>query len=642
MVAAVVDMVRGSGSYYSHRISTPPPALEPPRRARRGSVERPVNGRLYRIAWLVVALPLLLLAFTVSRPTALPRPILPPTFNGQAAAALANALENDPQVSARVRTPGSNGDLVSAAWFHDQMAALGLKTRYDDFTATIPGSGTTRLRNVVAVVPGRSPETIAVTAHRDNGATGLVLHRDNAAATAALVQIAQSFARLKPEHTLVFLSTDGGTAGGLGARHFVDHAPEARNLVAVVNLDTIATTGSPGVALSGPGPHSPSPTLLASAIERLTDQTRTTPSRPSLFGQLFDLAFPFSLYDQWPFLRDGISAITLTTSGDRPVSDPPAAQLDVARLGQVGSAAQALVTSLEQGLELSQGTSSYVYFAGRIVHGWAIALVLVSLFVPFCVASVDLFARCRRRHVPLGPAFRAYRRRLGFWLWVGVLFELFALFGAFPGGAAVPPDLASSAAGDWPGVALLVFVLLAAGSWLLARRRLVPTRPATAEEDLAGQTAALLVLGLISLLVMATNVFALLLLLPSLHAWLWLPQVRGRSILVRGLVFAAGLTGPVLLLALFAKRFGLGLDAPWYLAELTAIGYVPFVAVVLALAWVAVAAQLLVGMAGRYAPYPGAAEGAPPGFVRTSVRTVVLGVRTRRRGAGISHRAYGR
>jgi hypothetical protein len=638
MVAAVVDMVRGSGSYYSQGIATPLPAFESPRRARRGSVERPVNGRLYRIAWLAVALPLLLLAFTVTRPSALPRPILPQTFDGQAAATAANALETDPQYAARVRPPGSNGDDTAAVWFHDQMAALGLEARYEDFDATIPGVGATRLRNVLAVVPGRSPQTIVVLAHRDNGVNGLELHRDNAAATAALVQIAQRYTRVKPEHTLVFLSTDGGVAGGLGARDFVDHAPEARDVVAAVNLDTIATSGRPSLEMSGPGPHSPSPTLLGSAIARLTDQAHVTPGRTSLFGQLFDLAFPFSLYEQWPFLRHGISAITLTTAGDRPVSDPPVEHLDAARLSQVGGAAEALVTSLEQGLELSQGTSSYVYFAGRIVHGWAIALVLIALFVPFAVASVDLFARCRRRHVPLGPAFRAYRRRLGFWLWIGALFGLFALFGAFPDGASVPPDPASSAGGDWPGITLLVFVAIAAASWLIVRRRLAPTRPATAEEELAGQAAALLVLGLVALLVMATNVYALILFLPSMHAWLWLPQVRGRPAVVRGLVFAAGLLGPVLMLALFAKRFQLGFDAPWYLAELTAIGYVPIVAVVLALAWIAVAAQLLAVTGGRYAAYPGAAEGAPPGVIRGGVRTVVLGLRSHRRRSGLTRK----
>jgi len=582
---------------------------------------------------------LLLLAFTVSRPSALPRPVLPQTFDGQAAATAASALENDPQYAAKVRPPGSNGDDVAASWFRDQMATLGLKTRYQDFDATIPGVGETRLRNVLAVVPGRSSQAIVVMAHRDNGVNGLELRRDNAAATAALVQIAQSYTRVKPEHTLVFVSTDGGTVGGLGARHVVDNAPEARDAVAVVNLDTIATKGLPRIEISGPGPHSPSPTLLGSAIARISDQAHVTPGRTSLFGQLLDLAFPFSLYEQWPFLGHGISAITITTAGDRPVSDPPVEHLDAARLGQMGGAAEGLVTSLEQGLELSQGTSSYVYFAGRIVHGWAIALVLIALFVPFAVASVDLFARCRRRHVPLGPAFRAYRRRLGFWLWIGVLFGLFALFGAFPQGAAVPPDPASSAAGSWPHLALLGFVALAAGSWLIARRRLAPTRAATAEEELAGQAAALLVLGLVALLVMSTNVYALILFLPSMHAWLWLPQVRDRPAVVRGLVFAAGLIGPVLALALFAKRFQVGLDTPWYLAELTAIGYVPFVAVVLALAWVAVAAQLLAVTGGRYAAYPGAAEGVPPGVIRGGVRTVVLGLRTHRRRSGLTRKA---
>jgi hypothetical protein len=51
-------------------------AMAPPRRARapharprRGSVERPINARLVRGTWLFVALPLLLAAFTVGRPS---------------------------------------------------------------------------------------------------------------------------------------------------------------------------------------------------------------------------------------------------------------------------------------------------------------------------------------------------------------------------------------------------------------------------------------------------------------------------------------------------------------------------------------------------------------------------------------------
>ena len=44
------------------------------RRPRHGSLERPINGRLYRGTWLLVGLPLLVLAFSVARPAALQPP----------------------------------------------------------------------------------------------------------------------------------------------------------------------------------------------------------------------------------------------------------------------------------------------------------------------------------------------------------------------------------------------------------------------------------------------------------------------------------------------------------------------------------------------------------------------------------------
>jgi hypothetical protein len=579
----------------------------------------------------------------------LPAPTLPPTFDRIAAAGLVDLLEGQTPspltCACPYRQAGSTQDAEAATWFRQQLAPLGIKTTVETFKATIPGTGPVTLENVVGVVPGRSPQTIVVTAHRDNGVKGLVVYRDNASGTAALLELARAYTNTEsqrgvmPQHTIVFVSTDGGVAGNLGASHFVKHSVAAKNTVAVVNLDTLDAGGRPRVEIGGRGPHSPSFTLLGTAAQRLNEEAGGSPGRTSAIGQLVDLAFPFSLYDHWPFLDKGVSAITLTTAGDRPSSDGnPHSGVGAERLGQVGRAAQSLIASLDQGLELSQGTSSYMYVSQRIVRGWAIALVLVALVIPFAVAVVDLFARCRRRHVQLGPAFRSYRRRLGFWLLVGALFGLFALFGAWPGGKSAPIDPESSAAGNWPPPAVLGFVLLCGVGWLLARGRLASNREATPEEELAGQTAALLALGLIALLVIATNVYALVFFLPSLHAWLWLPQVRDRHGLVRAAVFAAGLLGPALLLASFAKRFGLGLDTPWYLAELTAIGYVPVVTVILALAWFAVAAQLLVVNVGRYAPYPSTTEGAPPGFVRTSVRALVLGFRARRRRARLTRR----
>jgi hypothetical protein len=154
----------------------------------------------------------------------------------------------------------------------------------------------------------------------------------------------------------------------------------------------------------------------------------------------------------------------------------------------------------------------------------------------------------------------------------------------------------------------------------VARERLLPRRPVRAEERLAGYAGALLALAVLALLTAASNPYALIFILPSLHTWLWLPQVRDRPPWVRLALLAAGFVGPFLLVASMAWRFGLGLDAPWYLMELTAIGYVPLPAVAIFLAWLAVAGQLIALEAHRYAPYPTAAERAGRGPLRAGMR----------------------
>ena len=95
-------------------------ASDPPRterrRARPGSLQRPVNGRLYRGTWLLVGLPLLLAAFSVARPTPLPRAFLP-AFDGAETKTLAESLADDQPF----RQPGS---LAAAQWFRDQLRAV--------------------------------------------------------------------------------------------------------------------------------------------------------------------------------------------------------------------------------------------------------------------------------------------------------------------------------------------------------------------------------------------------------------------------------------------------------------------------------------------------------------------------------------
>ena len=614
-------------------MATVPPRTER-RRARPGSVERPVNGRLYRGTWLLVGLPLLVAAFSVARPTPLPRSFLP-EFNGEATKRLAGDLVTQyPN-----RYPGS---LAAADWVRSQLQPYGLPVRTERFTAVIPGHGRVHLQNLIAEAVGRSPRTIVVMAHRDNDGRGQGAN-DNASGTAMLIQLARAYAtppgvptsRLHPNHTILFLSTDGGAFGGLGAAWFAAHSPLRHDVAAVVNLDSVGGSGRVGVEIGGDTPRTPSGTFLESVAARVATQTGRRPTRPSVLRQLVDLGFPFSLYEQAPFLAQGVAAVTLTTTGDNP-PDPlndTKDRLRADRLSQVGRATQDLLGTLDEGLEFAQGTSSYLYLGSRLIRGWAVELVLIACLLPFLAAAVDLFARCRRRRIPLAPALRGYRSRLGFWAWVVGLFELFALLGAWPDGAPRPLAPRTDVAHDWPARALLALAVLALLGWLVTRERLIPRRAITAEEELAGHTAALLCLGALSLLVVATNPFALVFLLPFLHVWLWLPQVRGAPFAARVGVLTLGFAGPALLLGSFAGRFGLGWDAPWYLAELRAVGYVPFIVMPFLVMWLAGTGQLAALAARRYAPYPDAAELPPRGPIRRVLRGTLLAVRTRRRRA---------
>ena len=590
--------------------------MAPPRRARatsarprRGSVERPVNARLVRGTWLLVALPLLLTAFSVARPQPLPPPTLPPTFD----VAIAEQLAREVAREYPDRSPGSPGGLGATDWVSDQFELYGCEPRVERFKAQIPGRGEVELRNVVTVVRGASQRAIVITAHRDNtGEGGGANH--NASGTGALIELARAFASVggatlvqaQPTHTLVFVSTDGGDFGALGAAHFAESSPYGDAALAVISLDALAGAGRPRLLIAGDTARSPSASLVRTAAVRVLEQSGSEPLRDSGLRQLLDLGFPFTLGEQGPFVARGIPAVTLTTLSNDVPGNPEQAAFDdtfnVQRLAELGRASQNLIGSLDAGLELAQGTTSYIYFGTRIVRGWAIELVLLTALLPFLIGTIDLFAHCRRRRIPLAPAARSLRGRLYFWGYAAALVVLASLLGVFPEGEArpLPPD--PSLYEPSPAVIGVFGVLLLVG-WLVSRERLIPRRPTRPEETLAGHTVALLGLGLIALLVVATNPFSLVYLLPSLYAWLWLPQAQSSGQMARAGLLVLGFAGPLILLLSFSTRLALGLETPWYLLSLVSVGYVPWIVVGLGFAWLAVAAQLTALAVGRYAPY---------------------------------------
>jgi hypothetical protein len=574
-------------------------------RPRRGSVERPVDLRLVRNLAALLVLPLLLIVFTMARTGPLPAPSLPPGFDGATAAALTVELAGD---NAN-RVPGSPGAASAAQWFRDKLALYGLPVREDAWREDVPGVGTVELRNLATVVKGTLDETIVVVAHRDNNGLSAGANSD-ASGTAALVELARAYATAgttesarTPLHTLVFLSADAGAYGSLGVAHFARHSPLARRAVALVSLDGLAGTAAPRLELSGLGSHSPPPALVRTAAARIAAEGGHAPAQPGVLDQLVSLGLPFGFGAQAPALGGGIPAVRVTTASDGgtpPGGDEPGS-LDQARLTQLGRASETILTSLDATVELPTATGGALYLGERAVRGWALELLLLVAVVPFAGAALDLLSRCRRRRLALAPAWRALRRRFGLWLALLALLGVLAIAGALPVEPALPPPPDQPPVDRWPVAAVALAVIAAALVWLRARTRLIPWGRARPEEDLAAYAVAFVALLGISAWTALVSLYSLIFLLPSLYAWLMLPQLRRGPAWLTDVVFGIGLSGPVLALVVLAKQLDLGLRAPLYAASLLTTGVIPWGATLALTAWAAVAGFVGAIAAGRYA-----------------------------------------
>jgi len=576
-----------------------------------------------RVGFIVVVPAILAFLFSISTTGTLPRSSLEPLFDAENAASIARTLS----VEYPSRVPGAEGGEQAARWYEETLRSLGLNAEEDAWTEDLADLGSVELRNVVTVVPGRSPETIVLVAHRDNAGTSRRLG-DNASGTAALIELARGFAPQEagpdpePQRTIVFVSTDAGVYGGAGAERFAATSPLARSAIATVVLDGVGGGGRPRIAIAGDTPVSPARALVRSAAARVADQTGAMPELPSVPTQLLDLGVPFAGGEQGRFLGYDLAAVTLTTRDPGDPSIPagdPATSLDTRSLAQLGRATESLLSSLDASVGGSFHTPDSLFLGDRAASGWTVRLMLVLGVVPFALGLVDLIVRGRRRGLPFRPALRALRTRIGVALFGGFLVWCGALGGVFPTGAPLPLSpltdvLESPAVG---GLLLLAFAFLVA--WLIARRNLASPVAPTAGERLAGLAVALGALGVVAVALAVTKPYALVFVLPSLYAWLWLPLEQ--RLWHRVPLFLLGLAGPAIALFVLSRELGVSIfGAALYAVGLATVGYVSLWSVLLFLVWAAAAAQVGALALGRYGPYAAGAEPPPPGPLRRALR----------------------
>jgi hypothetical protein len=212
------------------------------------------------------------------------------------------------------------------------------------------------------------------------------------------------------------------------------------------------------------------------------------------------------------------------------------------------------------------GPPSYIQFAGKLMPAWPVRLLALAFLLPALIAGIDAFARARRRREPVAVWLVWLASALLPFVLGLALALLLVLVGIARDAPPAPLDPRSVQMDSGAWGSLIATLLAVALAWVLARSSVI-RRAATLPDASAPGAACIasLALSLLVLVLVFTNPYAALLLVPAVHLWMLatLTDVRWRGGVV---MFLLGLV-PVALVALYYMvSFGLGpVRAAWYL-----------------------------------------------------------------------------
>jgi Peptidase family M28 len=521
-----------------------------------------VDLRIYRACFVVALLAVVVCMFSLEgRPHPLSSTLAPDAFDDQAATATAREIvARQPD-----RHAGGNGDAALADDVEGRLKGLGFQTSRDEFSDDVDGE-TASLTNVTGVLSGSSEQQLVVLAHRDaETARGI----SSAATTGVFLELARALAAARHHRTLVFVSTDGGDAGGVGAQRFADHHPGSGKVEAALVLDDVAATRAerPFVIPWSDDGRRASLQLQRTTETALARELGAGTGSVGAFGQFVQQAWPVTLREQGPLLAAGMNAVTLTARGDVPVegADDTAGGISQLRLARSGKAALAAVLALDAAPDLESAPASYLVLGHQMLPAWSIALLALGFLVPALVTALDAFARARRRAGSPGRWLRWGVAVSVPFIVVVLAARLFDLLGWLPGSAAEALAPAARPTFSEMAPALGALAVLFALAWLVARP-IVAGGEEIAPREPAAAIGLSLLLSCELLLLWIGNPFAALLLVPVVHLCLLtaLPAGPNRRLLLVATATSA-LVLPVLVLPYYGAHLDFGADLGQYL-----------------------------------------------------------------------------
>ena len=562
-----------------------------------------IEPRVYRAAFLPALVAAVLVMFSFEeRPSPLPQGLSADIlFDGRlAGGALRSFVRDHPD-----RRPGSPGGAAAAREVSTALDRQGFDTGEDRFSAE-----GRELVNVVGTRPGASERRIVVLAARD-AARGSD-PEGSGADTAALLEMSRVFSGRATRKTIVLASVDGSSLGEAGARRFAETLADPGGVDAVLVVSGLGAERSRGptvVEWSNDASRA-SIGLQRTVAASVREELGTLPGQEGAAGQLIRLALPLGIGAQGTLLEQGLPAVRLSGSGELPPPDrrpsggaagAAAARGDVAapggeRFGELGRAALRVVSAVDAAPRAPvSGPPTYATVARQVLPGWVISVLALSLVLPALVASVDAFARARRRREPVARWLAWTLAGAAPFVAALMAAEVLGLTPAAPEGQAPPSP--GSGGPDGGALALLGLVaLLAALAWVLGRRRLLGRAKQPFDPAAPGAACAIALLAsVLAMLTWLANPFAALLLAPTVHLWMLATassreaqsrtsrgEVRPRSRRARVAFALAGLVVPIGMALFYLQRLALGpVEGLWYGFELVTGGHVGIVGALL-------------------------------------------------------------
>lgn len=532
-----------------------------------------ITFRIYRAGFAPALAAVVVLLFALTAPPdPLPSVVAPAEFDELGAARIGEQIVD----AAPDRTPGSDGDAQIADMVQKRFEEVeGGEVTEQRFTAEFDG-GDVDLRNVILTLPGDSARTVVLLAPRDSGSGPGAA--SSAAATATLLELVDEMRTQSHTKTLVFVSTDGSSAGAAGAREFAQHYPELDEIDAAIDLwqPGSAEARQHFVLESSDGSQSPSAQLVRTAERELSEQSELRADAQGTLGELAGLALPSGLGEQAVLIESGLNAVGLSSAGERPL---PASQdqpddVSSSTIGDFGRTALLLMATVDAAPDsLDHGPGTYVPLAGNLVPGWTLALLALALLLPAALAAGDGIRRARRQgDLGMGWAV-AWGASRALPLLAGLLLFYFLGLIGLVAEPTFPFDPNLFGVGPGQVIVMVFLALVVGGSYYAIRGWRVPAAlPRYAAVPALGAVSTLAVF-----LAWLANPYLALLLVPTAHVWLTCAPRRGA--LPWPLVVAAAAVSLLPIAAAVDHLSGsldLGATAPWLLLLMVSDGQIGF------------------------------------------------------------------